>query len=411
MNTTIINAESNPSLWKNNEQPNNNSNPKSIEKIVKYFDLSKSNYKFSEYMKEAEQEKENEECLYDDAIPTENENKIKKLKWEKSLHFLKKIKNSYFILVYENNIQISDNELHKKKKLNIEEILINNVCIREQNETIILCTKNSTKLLAFNNGELISEENILEKASYSCAQISKDDVIICEEKGVFHYSTLFDITNEDKTPKTITDKSYRGAIAISENLVAITSNKNIDNGEDKLLIYNIYPNSIVGEIIGYSFNHHSNGLAVISNKKNKNKILLCSCKKNDKNGILYIYIEKDNPKFIEHFIDTNNFEVYCFSKLYIKVNKLFNYNNEENATDYILVGGFNQNKNQGSIKVYKAEDNEITLTKNPYYDGIIKESKSPVNNIIQNENNKKIIIGNLDGCIYLVDTPDINDNE
>ena len=395
---SIVKIEENP------EESNNSSNTKSIVKIEENPELM--NYNFSECLSEAKALKEDENFLCDDANPIEYENKRKKFMSKNNLKFIKKVNNLYFILVYQDGITIADNELNKNKDLNIENIMINNICVREQKEEIIICSNNSTKLLALNNGELITDENLLEKSSYSCVEISNNNLIICEEKGVFLYSSLFDITNEDKNPNKISDKSYKGVIAINENVVAIISNKNIDNGEDKLLFYNIIPKNVVGEIVGYSFNLDSNGLFVISNKKNK--ILLCSCKRNEKNGILYIYIEKDNPKFNEKFIDTEDFKVYCFWQLLNKSNNLFNNKNEENTTDYILVGGLNHKK-KGTIKVYKVENKEIIITDNPFYSGFVKESKSAINNIIQNKNNQKIIIGNLDGAIYLLDTPDISD--
>ena len=410
METIIIKVKDDSLLEENKEESDNTSKTKSIIKIEENPELkNKSSYDFSECMKQAEEQRKNENYLYDDANPIEFENKIQKLSFKGNLIFIKKIKNSYFILVYQDNLIIVDNELKNEKDLIIEKTMINNICVREENEEIIICTKNGTKLLTFNDRELESNKNLLEQASYSCAEFSNNNLIICEKKGVFHYHSLFDITNEDKNPYPISDKSYRGVIAIDENLAAITSNKYIDNGEDKLLIYRLDSKQLIQDIIGYSFNLNSNALSLISNKKNKNKILLCACKKNEKNGILYINIKKDEPKFNFHFIETKGFEVFCFCQLYTKSDKIFNYNYEENATNNILVGGLNHKKMKGEIKVYKIEDNEITSVENSFYNEIIKESKSAINNIIQNKNNQKIIIGNFDGNICLLDTPDIND--
>ena len=54
----------------------------------------------------------------------------------------------------------------------------------------------------------------------------------------------------------------------------------------------------------------------------KNKVILFACKKyikNQKNGILIINIKNNRDSEISHFfINTNNFEVYCFCQLVLK---------------------------------------------------------------------------------------------
>ena len=340
----------------------------------------------------------------------------------KPIIFIKELNNSDFIFGFHHYLIILDNQFHQKKEFNMYNNMIYNICVREQNEGIIICSENETNLITCNNfGEYKFNNNKkIKKTSFACAEISNNNHIICYDIGVFHYIDFFDITNEGINSIEISDKSYGGVISINKNISAIISNKNLSNGkgEDKLIFYHRILGSEIEEIKGYSFNCYdfsSNGLAVITNIKNKYKILLCSCKsseKNEMNGILYIYINDDNPQFNKQFIDTENFEVYSFCQLFKRTNKILDDNdNEENGTDFILVGGYDHNKKEGIIKVYIVEDDlqkieNINIIIN---NEIFKESKAPINNIIQSKNTREIIIGTQDGFIYILETPDIKD--
>jgi len=118
----------------------------------------------------------------------------------------------------------------------------------------------------------------------------------------------------------VCDENYRGGIQINKVLYEFTSNSNISNGEDKLIIYNIRSKPIVQTIEEYSFIASSNGLCLIDSEINKdNKILLCACKKynsQQQNGILLINLEiNDDLKLEKFFYDTNDFEVNCFCQI------------------------------------------------------------------------------------------------
>ena len=98
----------------------------------------------------------------------------------------------------------------------------------------------------------------------------------------------------------------------------MTSNSVLPNGKDILIFYNIKTKKIINIIEGYSPTISTNNLTLISRGEIKinNKILLCACKKynrNNKNGILLVNPNLDDNKRMENeFYDTNNFEVYCF---------------------------------------------------------------------------------------------------
>ena len=330
--------------------------------------------------------------------------------------FIKELSNSYFIIIGESKSLIILDEKYKKQN----EILISkyngvyNVWEREQygenyGINIIVCCQNDIKLLTIHK-ELISFEiRNFKIPSSSCVEIRANNHIICGYDGAFHYIDLFDITNEENNYNLISNKSYRGAIEINPNMAAITSNHILPNGEDKILFYHLISKSVLYEINGYSFNLSSNGMTIISNDRNNNKILLCACKKytfKQKNGILLINIDDDKLEFNEKFYDTGNFEVYCFCKIFFKSEKNLNIIQKENETTYFFVGGFDPYIGRGIIKLCKIEDNiEIKIIQEITFNNNIL--KGPVNCIIQRKNKGNIIIS-CSNYIYILSPPNIN---
>ena len=204
--------------------------------------------------------------------------------------------------------------------------------------------------------------------------------------------------------------SYKSAIIIYENYLVLTSNKVYPNGEDKLVFYDIKEKKIVKEIDG-SFVGGINGLMVIELEYNKN-IIICGCKKyinNQKNGIIIINLEfKDgniiiNPQKLE---DTENFEVNCFCQI----------NNEDNYNTkniYFLVGGFEIDKREGMIKLYRLFKNEDNYILEYLQDIEIDNNdfeifEGTINCIIQYKKNGKIIVSCCDGKIYCFSKPNID---
>ena len=126
----------------------------------------------------------------------------------------------------------------------------------------------------------------------------------------------------------------------------------------------------------------------IPNYENK-KLLLVACKKyfkDDKNGILLINLQFNNDdieKKCQKFYDTKNFEVYCFCPI-LKIDKKEMLNPAQKIdTGYFLVGGFDLDKEQGLIKLYKVI----------YYDEIEKIEIKSIQDIILK---KKIGISDLE---------------
>ena len=226
--------------------------------------------------------------------------------------------------------------------------------------------------------------------------------IICSNEGIFHFLNLTE-ANRTKIKKfMIYEKSYSAGIKIIENIIVLTSNSNLSNGEDKLIFCNIFSNKIIDKIEGYSFNLSKYSLSFISNDKNKeDTIILCACKKyeeSQKNGILLVNFNK-NKKCLKnyYFYDTNNFEVYCFLEIFFSYNLRF-----------ILVGGFDLEQKIGIIKLYgiiiKDIFGELEFEFLYFNDIEIEEffeNMGIITCLEQSNESKNILISTSDGNIYL----------
>ena len=261
-------------------------------------------------------------------------------------------------------------------------------------------------------------------------------IFVCTNNGIIK---LTDFMNSIMKPQndTIYNKSYMGGIKINDKIVGFTSNSFLPNGEDQLLFYNLNSRKInkKDNIKGFSFTLSRNNLTILDipkiyDNKGNNKILLCACKKylkNQKNGILLLILEINNNNINKHiyFSDTKNFEVYCFCPIFkIKDKSIFK---KEGIviTEYILVGGFDTDRQQGLIKLYQIIFNEnIKSIKLVYVfdlnfeksENFINEYeligfqgfKGPITCISQSSNNEKILISCSDGNIYLFTEPKID---
>ena len=226
----------------------------------------------------------------------------------------------------------------------------------------------------------------------------------------------------------ISGRSYFGSIKINKNIIAITSNKVLYNGEDKLIFYDVAKKVISGEIEGYSFISGINGLALMPREETKvnNKILLCACKKyfdDQKNGIYLANPQLDDKQGINKpFYDTGSFEVFCFCPI-LEINPdndLEEKGKEKKKldTDYFFVGGYNNDKSVGEIKLFKvifsekASDNKIEFVqdiefeRNKDFSGF----EGAVSCITQTKkgNNGFILVTCYSGKVYLLTKPNLD---
>ena len=163
------------------------------------------------------------------------------------------------------------------------------------------------------------------------------------------------IFNNDKT---FSKGIYIKSLKISYNYYALISSKKKENGEDKLILYNIKKKEIKKEIRGFSFINEPNGIALMKNKKYKNLICVCMDDyEEQKNGILLISLLLNDKKLFLSFKSIGKFKPYCICplKIYLKEEKniIFNENKINADTDYFLIGGFDLEKGEGKIKLFK----------------------------------------------------------
>ena len=388
---------------------------------------------------------------------------------------IKELKNGYFVSYgTDNKLIIYDQKFNIKiQGEELDELIYHVLEITSQEKIqrdiqMILCTNKSLLLDQIN-----VEKNTLRTQKYDCGgvlclELKKNNYIICNEKGVDHFSDLFSKIIQSKK-NTLFEKTFRGGYVLNQNLVAFSSNIVLPNGENLLNFYNPNSKKITKVIndknkIEYSFIMSSNGLLLIENNDKSlrlKKIFLAASKKyldNQKNGILTLISLFDEADAIkEKFYHTDNFEVYCFCQLSLIKNEEINsgniLDNNENEkvesikTNYFLVGGLDEETRCGLIKLYKAKYGknaddtyiefiqDITIERterkfeipknekennlqnekiNEYKKRILKERNTfnrfggPISSIIQSRSTGNILVTCYDGHVYLLTPPNLD---
>ena len=166
---------------------------------------------------------------------------------------------------------------------------------------------------------------------------------------------------------------------------------------------------IDAEIVGYSFVKTVNGLCLFQKSDNLGSLLLCACAKynsDQKNGILVVNIGENGEKKMDQFYGTDCYEVYCFCLITVKENNyiLNDDKNKKFDTECFLVGGFDQEKKRGKVKLYKFEKDE-EMSEIKFINDIdledILEVNSPITCIHQFQSSDNLLITTLDGNVYL----------
>ena len=293
-----------------------------------------------------------------------------------------------------------------------------------KNNEVIISQKNKFTFL-----NKLNTNNKDINVKFSCRNLFnlKDSkYLLCCENGLFVCQNgLINIDSNYELRKLL----FIGGIEIADGIIGITSNRILSKGENKLMFFNFTSKIFMSEIEvnNYSFTLSLNNCASMGiPNKNNCKLALFACKKyrkGDKNGILLLKLQFyiDDGKKFEKFYDTKNFEVYCFCPIFeLKDKTILEKNDKAQAkeTEYFFVGGFDIDKNEGLIKLYKVIfDNEIENIEIEYIRDIIvgkknknKDSeyfrgfKGPISCIIQSSAGE-ILITCYDGNIYLFSEP------
>ena len=287
------------------------------------------------------------------------------------------------------------------------------------NENPIICTNKCYDIIKSDKMNPYYFNQLETNLNFSF-KINNDKYILIEHGKVSSLTPSFNNIIQTQYYHLL-DGYYRQGIAIDKNIYAITSNRVIEGGDDKICFFNINSKKLFIEIKGYSFILSPSGLFLISmnnnnhNKNDENKLLLCACKKylrNQKNGILLIsnlnkINEKDKIKNSIKFYNTGNFNVHCFCQLSIIENiSKENFSNSIIKTEYFLVGGFDVKKKRGIIKLYKIIKRDEIYEIERIQDIIIKHNnifkgfKGPISFIEQSKSNGHILISSWDGNVY-----------
>ena len=134
-----------------------------------------------------------------------------------------------------------------------------------------------------------------------------------------------------------------------------------------MIFYDHLANKVITSITGYSFLPSYNNLCELKPDKNKNmSLLLVACQKKgknklQKNGVLLVTVSLESRfDYSDDFIETDSFEVSCFCQILLVENNNSIYDDitkkesiSITETNYVLIGGFDDNKREGCIKLYK----------------------------------------------------------
>jgi len=355
--------------------------------------------------------------------------------------FIMELSNGYYVSGGTDNIlKIYGKDFKKLNEIKDIKDLIYSCFERKKNlfdnndydtELIVCCNELLDKIcLSF------KEEIKYKHYRYSMKDFKfKSCILIKENNSVFigynsSYIENFFISQTSKIKKNIiaSEIAYLGSIKINENLIVMTSNKVHDYGEDKLIFYNTDKKTISREIEGYSFTYGINGLVLIPREevKCKNKILLCACKKyidGQKNGIYLANPQLEDRQLVNNpFYETGNFEVHCFCPILIinPDNDILEIGKEKKIidTEYFFVGGFNVDKSEGEIKLFKviysekASNNKIEFVQDIEFERNEKFNgfDAAVSSIIQTkkDNEGYILVTCYSGKVYLLTKPNLD---
>ena len=158
----------------------------------------------------------------------------------------------------------------------------------------------------------------------------------------------------------------------------------------------------------YSYVSWSNGLSLI--KLEEDEIILAACKKyfpEQKNGI---FLYQNNSLNKEKFYDTDFFEVNCICPI------IFDNKNNNQKEKYFFAGGFDPETGEGRLQLYQIKyDQErhfyyveflqnIEFIQNEQFHGF----DSAITSICQSSNDGKLLVGCLDGNVYLFSKPNLS---
>ena len=260
----------------------------------------------------------------------------------------------------------------------------------------------------------------------------------CESSLILGQNKLGKFNNQwklfDSTIETIRNEVniyFRGGILLRnefEKYFILTSTEIIPKGENIMILYNYTLKKSTTIVEGYSFYPSFNNVCEISQIiQIEKKLILAVCQKKEndgqyKNGILAVNLKINGKiRFSTDFYPTNNFEPYCFCQILKVENNNSIYRDIANVnniiikeTEYVLIGGFDRDKRQGCIKLYKIGINDEHLIIKYIQDIYIEQGKNfkgfngQISSIVQSRTTGNIIITCWDGNVHLFKPPNLD---
>ena len=342
-------------------------------------------------------------------------------KHEENVKFFLPLKNGFFFSCGDGGEMILYNphfDIINKIK-NLGNILYD-ITEKESNDPnyihLIACYSKNIYLIKI---KIKENNNEYESKKY---EIPRNKPLFCIESGVNYIMgginfimSVLELFNDKSPQKKVTrlsSESFYKCVILNDDYIAAISNDLIPNGSNKLSIINIKTNKVESTNSNYSFTYNENCAYVLNHK---DKILLfIACKSNNtlqQNGICIVNMESNNISDLKYkFFDTENFEVYCFCKIYLYENQ------EKNVLIiFFFAGGFDLDERQGVVRLYK-----LIIKKNinikflqeieigPEYDDNFEGFDMPVNSITQSQKTGEIVITTIDGGVYLFSKPNID---
>ena len=304
---------------------------------------------------------------------------------------------------------------------------------RKDKIELLDCSKYGLSLYTLNcsNSSRNSNQSQMDLTCNGCFEIN-GQYIVYGEKGIYHFNknpfsiiyendsninnnrinsnnnNIFDIFEQYNKVKL----NCKGGIRINNNLISLTSNKILPNGEDRIIFYDTQNKKIINDYKGCSCIVGINGIILLKTEKEDKNILLYACKKyvsSQENGILLINPDiKENEEVKAVFKRTDYFEVKCFCQITIKDQET----KAKIKTNYFFVGGFDVEKRIGVIKLYKIIMLNDIIDIEFIDDLDFEEDKitfsGGINCIVQSRHSGKILVSCSNKKVYIFSEPNIN---
>ena len=127
--------------------------------------------------------------------------------------------------------------------------MLHTICERnpDQKKQIIQYVCCSNKEIFLTEIDFKSNERVIKAQKYelsettctNCVEMKENHYAMVGLNGGYYYTNLFNTKNIKEDTDIITNKTYRGAIKVGKDLLALTSNSVAVNGEDTLVFYDL----------------------------------------------------------------------------------------------------------------------------------------------------------------------------